>query len=303
MCRLQNIGYFVQASICSNTIWSYSLLLHTPFVIKHFSVIFQWVSDLQTATGHRDHILEIDRANHLVSLLGQLSWHPLFLIKSVQLIWRYLYFISNLYKIRVLHLRVPDPQMSCCDKMIGCRFCTPSNDHHGHMSQYFFALQGCHNGRDGISNHQPRLCLLNRWFRRRSKKALKPRVTGLCEGNSPVIGKFPAQMTINVEKVSIWWRHHGQQMKGILPLQQFTLYHRNDGLLSQVFRRLFHGMLAQPSLAAMLCKGMTTTFEIGKNSNRSREATMHSNIRRIQCSVWVPDSTFGSIIHTANTTP
>ena len=51
-------------------------------------------------------------------------------------------------------------------------------------------------------------CLLNRWFRRRSKKTSKLRVTGLCAGNSPVTGEFPAQMTSNAEKVSIWWRHH-----------------------------------------------------------------------------------------------
>ena len=33
-------------------------------------------------------------------------------------------------------------------------------------------------------------------------------VTGLCVGNSPVIGEFPAQKAINGEDVSIWWRHH-----------------------------------------------------------------------------------------------
>ena len=43
---------------------------------------------------------------------------------------------------------------------------------------------------------------------RRSEKALKLRVTGLCVGNSPVNGKFPAQMASNAENVSIWWRHH-----------------------------------------------------------------------------------------------
>ena len=42
-----------------------------------------------------------------------------------------------------------------------------------------------HNDHDGVSNHQPRGCLLNRLFRRRSKKTSKLRVTGLCEGNSP----------------------------------------------------------------------------------------------------------------------
>ena len=42
-----------------------------------------------------------------------------------------------------------------------------------------------HNDHDGVSNHQPHGCLLNRLFRRRSKKTSKLRVTGLCEGNSP----------------------------------------------------------------------------------------------------------------------
>ena len=52
------------------------------------------------------------------------------------------------------------------------------------------------------------LCLLNRPFRRRSKKTSKPRVTGLCEGNSPVTDEFPAQMASNAENISICWRHH-----------------------------------------------------------------------------------------------
>ena len=60
----------------------------------------------------------------------------------------------------------------------------------------------------GISNHQPHDCLLKRLFRRRSKKTSKLRVTGLCEGNSPVIGEFPAQRASNAENVFIWWRHH-----------------------------------------------------------------------------------------------
>ena len=47
------------------------------------------------------------------------------------------------------------------------------------------ALRWRHNGRDGVSNHQPHDCLLNRLFRRRSKKTSKLRVTGLCAGNSP----------------------------------------------------------------------------------------------------------------------
>ena len=72
-----------------------------------------------------------------------------------------------------------------------------------------------HNERDGVSNHQHYDCLLNGLFRCRSKKTSKLRVTGLCEGNSPVTGEFPVKRASNVEKVSIWWCHHGH-----LPLAQ-----------------------------------------------------------------------------------
>ena len=71
-----------------------------------------------------------------------------------------------------------------------------------HCSEYQNSLQWRHNGCYGVSNHQPRDCLLKRSFRRRSKKTSKLRVTGLCVGNSPVTGEFPAQMTSNAENVS-----------------------------------------------------------------------------------------------------
>ena len=62
---------------------------------------------------------------------------------------------------------------------------------------------------DGVSNHQPHDCLLNRLFRRRSKKTSKLRVTDLCAGNLPVTGEFPAQRARNADFFfSIWRRHH-----------------------------------------------------------------------------------------------
>ena len=70
------------------------------------------------------------------------------------------------------------------------------------------SLQWRQNEHDSVSNHQPHYCLLNRLFRRRSKKTSKLRVTGLCVGNSPGTGEFPAQRASYVENVSIWWRHH-----------------------------------------------------------------------------------------------
>ena len=54
-----------------------------------------------------------------------------------------------------------------------------------------------HNGRDGVSNFQPRHCLLNCLFRWRSNKTSKLGITGLCVGNSTVTGQFPGQMASN----------------------------------------------------------------------------------------------------------
>ena len=57
-------------------------------------------------------------------------------------------------------------------------------------------LQWHHNECDGVSNHQPHDCLLIHVFRRRSKNMSKLPVTGLCAGNSPVTGEFPAQRPV-----------------------------------------------------------------------------------------------------------
>ena len=78
---------------------------------------------------------------------------------------------------------------------------------HGHFAE-IMTLHWRHNDRVGVSNRQPHGCLLNRLFRRRSKKTSKLRVTGLCPGNSPMTGEFPAQMACNADNVYIWWRHH-----------------------------------------------------------------------------------------------
>ena len=45
----------------------------------------------------------------------------------------------------------------------------------------------------GVSIVYSNVCLLKRLFRCRSKKTSKLRVTGLCEGKSPVTGEFPSQ--------------------------------------------------------------------------------------------------------------
>ena len=76
------------------------------------------------------------------------------------------------------------------------------------VTRKIFPLRWRHNDHAGVSNHQPHGCWLNRLFRRKSKKTSKLRFTGLCAGNSPGTGEFPAQMASYAENVSIWWRHH-----------------------------------------------------------------------------------------------
>ena len=55
----------------------------------------------------------------------------------------------------------------------------------GAYSMGALSLRWRHNDSDGVSNHQPHDCLLNRLFGRISKKTSKLRLTGLCVGNSP----------------------------------------------------------------------------------------------------------------------
>ena len=72
-----------------------------------------------------------------------------------------------------------------------------------------------HNEHDSVSNHQPRGCLLNRLFRRRSKKISKLRVTGLCVGNSPGPVNSPHKGPVTrkmfpfddvIMLTQVWWR-------------------------------------------------------------------------------------------------
>ena len=53
------------------------------------------------------------------------------------------------------------------------------------LADFIIVLHWRHNDHDGVWNHQHHHRLINRLFRRRSKKTSKLRVTGLCVGNSP----------------------------------------------------------------------------------------------------------------------
>ena len=70
------------------------------------------------------------------------------------------------------------------------------------------ALHWRHNDHNGVSNHQPGGCLLNRLFRQIKVNIKAPRHWPLC-GEFTGTGEFPAQRASYAENVSIWWRHHG----------------------------------------------------------------------------------------------
>ena len=52
------------------------------------------------------------------------------------------------------------------------------------------------------------LTIFTQPFPQVQKKTSRLRVTGLCEGNSPVTGEFPTQRVSNAENDTILWRHH-----------------------------------------------------------------------------------------------
>ena len=85
------------------------------------------------------------------------------------------------------------------------------------------SLQWRHNEHDSVSNHQLHDCLLSALFWRRLEKTPKFRVTGLCAGNSPETGEFPAQMASNAENVSMWWRHHVVVVSKAVDLTSFEV--------------------------------------------------------------------------------
>ena len=139
----------------------------------------------------------------------------------IQILWKYLdcflpilttWIVNLLHMVRQLRI--------CSDRLTGMELAETTTVATGIRAKMFIfieyeiqrkkslSLQWRHNGRDGVSNHQPHACFFNRWFRRRSKKTSKFRVTGHLAGNSPGTGEFHAQMASNAENVSIWWRHH-----------------------------------------------------------------------------------------------
>ena len=111
----------------------------------------------------------------------------------------------------LVNLRTRPPPLTLGSHLtppVKCTFFCIFDRHEPENANVIVTLLLRHNGCNDASNHEPHDCLLNRSFRRRWKRTSKLRVTGLCAGNSPVTGEFPAPMASNAENVSIWCRHH-----------------------------------------------------------------------------------------------
>ena len=120
-----------------------------------------------------------------------------------------------------------------------------------------------HNGRAGVSDHQPHDCLLNRSFRPR--KTSKLRVTGLFAGNSPVTDEFPAWPVTwkmfpfdDFIVLTIFPCHY---VTGVFPIQMasyaesiFMLW-RHDGKKPYLFP-----LTTFPCLSDVLCWSGVTTY-------------------------------------------
>ena len=107
-------------------------------------------------------------------------------------------------------------QPSSCPGTAGTveRYVGRGNYHTGWL-QGDTSLQWRHIRHDGVWNHQPQDCLLNRLFRRRSKKTSKLLVTGFVRGihrwpvNSPHKGPVTRKMFPFDDVILYWtWKCH-----------------------------------------------------------------------------------------------
>ena len=133
----------------------------------------------------------------------QLIWH--IFKKSPHLCKCEMVYLFNCANSIVLYSKGPDTVQTSITLPVHIR----NNAIWGISQMITLALRWRHDKRDSVSNHRRLDYLLNPLFRRRSNKASKLRVTGLCEGNPPVSGEFSSQRASKAENVSIWWHHHG----------------------------------------------------------------------------------------------
>ena len=136
-------------------------------VIDIFQTNLLWLSNPQYVkmSMNSPYRVTYHRANTTHQVTGSIYGSTIFMLYTIykQINTCIMYVMKHLYIIPEARLRCP---------IMGCLW-------------WFETLRWRHNDHTGVSNHQPHGCLLNRLFRRRSKKTSKLRVTGLCAGNSP----------------------------------------------------------------------------------------------------------------------
>ena len=92
-------------------------------------------------------------------------------------------------------MRVKEPRCAHCLDFVIKRLCQLNQARYLHYNDVIMSAM----------TSQITISTIVIYSNRRSNKTSKLRVTGLCAGNSPGTGEFPAQRASNV---SIWWRHH-----------------------------------------------------------------------------------------------
>ena len=124
------------------------------------------------------------------------------------------------------------------------------------------SLQWRHNDHDSVSNHQPHGCLLNRLFRRRSKKTSNLRVTGLCVGKSPGTVNSPHKGPVtrkmfpfnDVSMVSITsWVHIHDRFSIVIPILRKIHYALIWVVVKRSLWNFAHGITAVLSWEVQIC--------------------------------------------------
>ena len=140
---------------------------------------------------------------------------------------------------------------------------------------YVTPLQWRHNDHDGISNHQPHGCLLNRLIRRRSKKTSKLRITGLCRihrwpVNSPHKGPGPCITNVFATRRKNFSQWHRSFQRKLLSHWLKFLRHVAITLVIQgpVTRKCFHFMTSSCHILGRVVFGVIPdkTISLDKNT-------------------------------------
>ena len=129
-----------------------------------------------------------------------------------------------------------------------------------HLDKHM-SLHWRHNDHDSVSNHQPHGCLLNRLFRRRSKKTSKLRVTGLCVGNSPGPVNFPHKGPVTRKMspfgdviMSPIYRTHRVLSCSCMPRGLFSVHFEHVNMLNGISKVISLGLKLTLEMLKLLCQ-------------------------------------------------